>query len=164
MKKMKLGIISDSHITKLSDLPKKAIDLLNDADLIIHAGDYDDKGLIDDLRNFGNFKGVYGNMDSQEIKDELPSKLIFEINNFKLGVTHPPEGGSPFRMENRLKKKFNQLDIIIFGHTHTPKNEVIDGILYFNPGSATGKWPARRKTFGIIEINETIKGKIIKLE
>jgi putative phosphoesterase len=164
MKKVKLGVLSDSHINKLIDLPKKAIDLLKDVDFIIHAGDYDEKSLIDDLRNFGNFKGVHGNMDSKEIKDELPSKLIIEINNFKIGVTHPQEGGPPFGIENRLKKKFNQLDLIIFGHTNTPKNEVIDGTLFFNPGSAAGKWPAKEKTFGIIEINEGIKGRIIKLD
>lgn len=161
MKTVKLGVLSDSHINKLNDLPNKTIDLLKGMDLIIHAGDYDDKGLIDDLRTFGHFKGVHGNMDSKEIKDELPSKLIFEINNFRVGVTHPHEGGPPFGIENRYKKKFNQLDLIIFGHTHIPKNEVIDGILYFNPGSATGKWPAQNKTFGIIEINKTIRGKII---
>jgi putative phosphoesterase len=164
MKKVKLGVLSDSHINKISDLPKKIIDLLEDVDLVIHAGDYDNKELIDNLRNFKNFKGVHGNMDSKEIKNELPSKLIFEINHFKIGVTHPQEGGSPFGIENRLKKKFNKLDLIIFGHTHAPKNEIIDEILYFNPGSATGKWPASHKTFGIIEIDEKIKGKIIKLD
>ena len=164
MKKMKIGVLSDSHINKSSYLPEKTIDLLKNVDLIIHAGDYDEKGLIDDLRNFGNFKGVHGNMDSKEIKDELPSKLILEINNFNIGITHPHEGGPPFGIENRLKKKFDQIDLIIFGHTHTPKNETIDKILYFNPGSATGKWPARNKTFGIIEIDENIKGKIITID
>lgn len=164
MKKVKLGVLSDSHTRKISDLPKKFIDLLKDVDLVIHAGDYDGKELIDYLKSFGTFKGVHGNMDSKEIKDQLPSKLIFEINTFKIGVTHPQEGGPPFGIENRLKKKFNKLDLIIFGHTHTPKKEFIDGILYFNPGSATGKWPARHKTFGIIEIEENITGKIIKLD
>ena len=82
---------------------------------------------------------------------------------FNVGVTHPSEGGSPFGIEKRIKSKFEKIDAIIFGHTHTPKNEVMDGILFFNPGSITGKYPAQHKTFGILEIDKKVKGKIVKL-
>ena len=160
---MKLGVLSDSHAYDFADLPKQAVILLESMDLIIHAGDYTGKGLVDKLRKLGNFKGVYGNMDSFSVKEELPEKMILELNGFKVGVTHPSEGGSPFGIENRIKKKFEEVDVIIFGHTHLPKNEVICGILYFNPGSITGKFPAQHKTFGILEIDNEINGKIVKL-
>lgn len=160
---LRLGVLSDSHVYDITDLPKKAINLLESVDLIIHAGDYTGKGLIHDLSKLGNFKGVYGNMDPPSVREELPEKVIFELNGFKVGVTHPSEGGSPFGLERKLRKKFEKVDAIIFGHTHSPRNEVIDGILYFNPGSITGKFPARHKTFGILEINKEMKGKIMKL-
>lgn len=160
---MKLGVISDSHVQVISDLPKKAKELLEGMDLIIHAGDYVGKELIYDLRELGNFKGVYGNMDPLGVREEIPEKEILELNNLKVAITHPSDGGSPFGLEKRIKKKFKQVDAIIFGHTHLPKNEIIDGVLYFNPGSITGKFPARHKTFGILEIEKEIKVKIVKL-
>jgi putative phosphoesterase len=132
-------------------------------DLIVHAGDFTGKSLLDKLKNFGNFEGVYGNMDSFSVKEELPEKLVLKLKGFKVGVIHPSEGGSPFGLKYKIKQKFMDIDAIIFGHTHSPKNELDDGILYFNPGSITGKFPARHKTFGILEIDEEIKGKIVKL-
>ena len=160
---MKLGILSDSHVHDLADLPKQALNLLEGMDLIVHVGDYVGKGLVNELRSLGNFKGVYGNMDPFSLREKLPENILLELKGFKVGVTHPSEGGSPFGLENRIKKKFEQVDTIIFGHTHLPKNEVIDGILYFNPGSITGKFPARHKTFGILQIDKEVKGKIMKL-
>ena len=160
---MKLGILSDSHVYDLTDLPKKAMNLLDEMDLIVHAGDYTGKGVVDKLSKLGNFKGVYGNMDPPSVREELPEKVVLELNGFKVGVTHPSEGGSPFGIENRIKKKFEQVDAIIFGHTHLPKNEVIDGILYFNPGSIIGKFPAHHKTFGILKIDKEVQGEIVKL-
>ncbi len=160
---MKIGVLSDSHVYDMTDLPKKAMNLLQGMDLIVHAGDYTRKGLIDELRKLGDFRGVYGNIDSTNVREVLPEKATLELNGFKVGVTHPSEGGSPFGIENRIKKKFEPVDAIIFGHTHFPKNEVIDGVLYFNPGSITGKFPARNKTFGILEIDKELKGRVVKL-
>jgi len=160
---LKIGILSDSHVYDLDDLQKEAVNLLEGMDLIVHAGDYTGKEFVDKLRNLGNFKGVYGNMDPFNVREELPENIVLELKGFKVGVTHPSEGGSPFGLENRVGRKFEQVDAIIFGHTHSPKNEVINGILYFNPGSITGKFPARHKTFGVLEIDKEMKGKIVKL-
>lgn len=160
---LKLGVLSDSHVYDLAHLPKQAVYLLESMDLIVHAGDYTSKGVVDELRELGNFKGVYGNMDPFSVREELPETAILELNGFKVGVTHPSEGGSPFGLEKRIKSKFERVDAIIFGHTHFPKNDVIDDILYFNPGSITGKFPARHKTFGILKIDKEVKEKIVTL-
>lgn len=160
---MKLGVLSDSHVYDLAALPKKAVKLLKDTDLIIHAGDYTGKKLLDELRTLGNFEGVYGNIDPPNIRKELPKNLILELKNFKIGITHPSEGGPPLGLKERIKTKFKEVNAIIYGHTHLPKNELIQGILYFNPGSITGKFPAIHKTFGILKIDKDLKGKIVKL-
>ena len=161
---MKLGILSDSHVNKLSDLPKKALEILKDVDLIIHAGDFDDKALLNDLRKLGNFEGVSGNMDPKNVKDNLPEIKIMELKGFKIGITHPLEGGAPNDLVERVRKKFELIDVIVFGHSHFPMNEKIDGVLFFNPGSITGRWPAKHKTMGILEIDNDIIGKTITLE
>jgi putative phosphoesterase len=160
---LQVGVLSDSHSYDLEDLPKKAVDELLGMDLIVHVGDYTGRGLLDKLKNLGNFNGVYGNMDPLEIRDELPSTKVLDVMGFKIGVAHPPEGGVPFGLEKRVRAKFDQVDVIIYGHSHWTKNEVIHGILYFNPGSITGKFPARHQTFGVLTIGATVKGKIVKV-
>ena len=160
---LKIGVLSDSHVDDFASLPQKAVNLLKDTDLIVHAGDYIGKKLLDELRALGNFKGVYGNMDPPEIREELPENIVFELNGFQIGVTHPSEGGPPSGIKKRIKTKFKQVNAIIYGHTHLPTNEVIHDTLYFNPGSITGKFPSRKKTLGILKTGKKLEGEIIEI-
>ncbi|RJX15745.1 metallophosphoesterase [Candidatus Bathyarchaeota archaeon] len=160
---MKIGVISDTHIRSLDEMPKKALDILGGMDLVVHAGDYTGKELLDGLRKMFNFKGVYGNMDPSTIRVELTDKLVFEVGRFKIGVTHPAEGGFPFRLENRIKTRLGNVDVILYGHTHKAKCETIDNILFLNPGSLTGVFPATYKSLGVLTVNDKIKGEIIKI-
>lgn len=70
---MRVIVLSDSHADSIDLLPRKAIDELSGADLVVHAGDYTGRELLEELRQLGNFKGVHGNMDPPEIKRELPA-------------------------------------------------------------------------------------------
>ena len=160
---MRIAVISDTHTSSLDRLPRRVIDELSGVDLIIHAGDYTEKKMLDDLRKMGNFKGVYGNMDSWEVRRELPAVDAIEIGDFRIGVNHPAEGGAPFNIEERLRPKFQNVHAIIFGHTHQAKNERRNEILYFNPGSATGTFPALKKTFGILTLGNELHGEIVKV-
>lgn len=161
---MKIGVISDTHAKDLVDLPVRIPEALRDVDLIIHAGDYTTINLLDQLRYLGNFKGVHGNMDTKELRRELPAKEILEIEGFRIGITHPAEGGSPIGLEKRVGAEFGtDLDLIIYGHTHKPVNKRIGNVIYFNPGSATGVFPARYRTYGILRIEDEIEGELIIL-
>jgi hypothetical protein len=146
-------VLSDTHASDMSDLPPRIVDEIKGAELIIHAGDYTTKKLLDQLQELADFKGVHGNMDSHDIKNELPAHAIVEIGGFKIGITHPSEGGSPFGLKRRVKSKLaEELDVVIYGHSHKPMNEQEGNTLYFNPGSATGTFPARYKTYGLLHI------------
>lgn len=161
---MKVVVLSDTHAKDLADLPEGILEDLKKADLIIHAGDYISKNLLDQLRELGDFKGVHGNMDSDEVKRELPDKDIFEVSGFKIGITHPSEGGSPVGLKSRAKSKLGEdLDLLIYGHSHKPANESEGNTIYFNPGTATGAFPARYKTYGILRIEDKIEGAILKI-
>jgi putative phosphoesterase len=161
---MEIVVLADTHARDIADLPEQILEELKKADLIIHAGDYTHKRLLEQLRDLGNFKGVYGNMDSYEIMNELPDTDIFEIRGFKIGVTHPSEGGSPVDIKERVGSKLGgDLDLIIYGHTHNPANEREEGTIYFNPGSATGAFPSRHRTFGILRVEDEIETAIIKV-
>ncbi len=157
-------MLSDTHAKDLGALPERILEDLKKADLIIHAGDYTSKNLLDQLKELGDFKGVHGNMDSDELKRELPDKEIFEVRGFKIGIIHPSEGGSPVGLKDRVKSKLGEdVDLIIYGHSHKPVNERESNTIYFNPGSATGAFPARYKTSGILRIEDEIEGEIVKI-
>ncbi|MHC1611338.1 MAG: metallophosphoesterase family protein [Candidatus Methanospirareceae archaeon] len=157
-------VLSDTHAKDLADLPDKILEDVKRADLIIHLGDYTSKIFLDQLRELGDFRGVHGNMDPNEIKRELPDKAVFEVMGFRIGMTHPSEGGSPIGLRERVKSKLGEdLDLIIYGHTHKPANERDSRSIYFNPGSATGAFPARYRTYGLLKINDGLEVEILKI-
>jgi putative phosphoesterase len=160
---VKICVISDTHTDSIDNLQRQVLDELSGADMIIHAGDFTGKRLLDALRKLCPFKGVYGNIDGPEIRKELPEIDTVQVENFKFGLNHPAEGGSPLTLEQRLRPKFPEVQAIIHGHSHRTKNDFRDGVLWFNPGSATGKFPATKKTYGILTVDKEIHGEIITL-
>jgi putative phosphoesterase len=159
---VKVGAISDTHAKRLNELPKDALKILSDVDLIIHAGDYTHVSLLEELRSMGEFKGVFGNMDPPEVRKALPPLLKIEIGRFEIGVIHPPEGGPPFNIERRVRDKFSKPKVIIFGHTHMARKKMINDILFINPGSATGAFPAVHETMCILDVGNTINARIVQ--
>lgn len=151
---MRIVVLADTHIRMVEQLPKKIIDTISTVDLIIHAGDFTDVKLLDELKHLKEVKAVQGNMDSMEAKGILPFKEIIEVENKLIGITHG--SGSPWGIEGRVRKMFesNSIDVIVYGHSHRSQNKVIDGILFFNPGKATD-------SFGILTIGRDVKGEII---
>jgi len=102
-------------------------------------------------------------MDPPEIRLEVPEKAMFDLAGCRIGVIHPAEGGHPFGIQNRIRKRFERVDLIVYGHTHNAKREQKGEVLFVNPGSPTGAWPARAKTFAIIEIDQAIEARIIQI-
>ena len=151
---MRIAVLADTHVDRLEHLPKKTVDALSTADLIIHAGDFTDVQLLNELRRLCDVKAVHGNMDSRELKAELPVKEIVETKDKRIGITHG--SGAPWGIEERIRKTFesNRVDIIVYGHSHRSQNKVIDDILFFNPGKATD-------SFGILTVNGAATGEIV---
>jgi putative phosphoesterase len=160
---VKILVISDTHTDSIDNLPRQVLDELSSADMIIHAGDFTGKRLVDALRKIAPFRGVYGNIDGAEVRKDLPAIDTIQAEDFRIGLNHPAEGGSPLTLEQRLRPKFPGVQAIIHGHSHQSKNHFRDGVLWFNPGSATGKFPATKKTYGILTIDKEIRGEVIKL-
>ncbi len=151
---MRIAVLADTHVTKLEYLPRKIVDALSTVDLIIHAGDFTDVQLLNELKQLNEVKAVHGNMDSRELKSVLPIKEIVEAKDRRIGITHG--SGAPWRIEERVRKVFesDRLDIIVYGHSHRPQNKVINDVLFFNPGKAAD-------SFGILTIDGEAKGEMI---
>ena len=162
---MKIGVISDTHIpNRAQGIPNKILESLKKMDMIIHAGDLVELNILDTLKSIcQNVKAVSGNMDPIEVKKSLPEKQIISVGKYRIGLTHG--NGSPASLIEVVTDIFknDKVDVIIFGHSHSPINEKRGQILYFNPGSLSDTFFASFNSYGIIEINEEIKANIIKI-
>ncbi len=158
---MKIGVISDTHLKGVSS---QLIDIYQeyfpDVDMIIHVGDLVSIEVVDFLSQ-KPLHIVQGNMDSLEVKERFPEKRIVEIKGFRLGVIHG--WGSPFGIEKRIRSEFHDVHVIIYGHSHRSANHTDKGVIFFNPGTATGFSIGESSSIGILDIGETVKGDIIVL-
>ena len=159
---MRIGVLSDTHIHQVSrdfrDLLERR---LSDVEVLFHVGDYTSPVLVEFLGS-KNFHGVCGNMDPLAIKAVLPEKKIVEIGGFRFGLIHG--WGSPRGLEERVLAQFNDVDVIVYGHSHRAMNEVVQGVLLFNPGTASGFSSSGVHSIGILECGDTVKGEIIELD
>lgn len=132
---IKIGVISDTHKKKIDEDMKMVWErYLKDADMIVHAGDLTS---IDILELFKD-KRVYaicGNMDDWTTKKSLPEKLLFTVENFRIGVVHG--WGSSLGFPEKLLNSFKNEDIhcLIYGHSHIPKKKMVKHMLTLNPGA-----------------------------
>jgi hypothetical protein len=158
---MNIGVISDTHSRAL---PPQVIEDLKKMDLIIHAGDIGSKAFFDEFKRINNVKAVYGNMDDAALRSILPKSQIIDCDSFAIGLFHG--AGHPDHLLDCVKQEFKnkKVDVIVFGHSHIPMNEKIDGILFFNPGSATDTVFAPYRSYGVLETGDTIKGRIINID
>jgi putative phosphoesterase len=159
--KIKIGVLSDTHLHRVTRKFRKIYDnYFADKDVLLHSGDYVSTDVVDFLSR-KDFHGVYGNMDPFEIKELLPAKKIIELGAYRLGITHG--WGPAVGLEGRIRPEFTDVDIIVYGHSHHAVNHIKDGVLIFNPGTATGYSHNGIHSIGILELGDTIQGEIIRI-
>jgi hypothetical protein len=158
---MKIGVISDTHLSGYHQGLAEAIEKhFQDVDLVLHAGDVVEPQALE------VFAGrtvvlVAGNMDSPAIRDAAPVKRIIPAGKFTLGLIHG--WGAPHGIEDRLIREFDVIDALVYGHTHRASSRIKNGVLFFNPGSASDRRFAPYTSVGILEIDRQIKPSIIQL-
>jgi uncharacterized protein len=162
---MKIGVLSDTHIPdRARELPRRLLEAFAEVEMVIHAGDFVDLAVHKALCAVcKDVRAVSGNMDPVEIKDMFPQRQVMKVGAFTVGIVHG--WGPPNKLLDIVKEAFRaeKPDIVIFGHSHQACNEQDGKTLYFNPGSPTDNVFAPFKSFGIIEITDTINARIIKL-
>jgi putative phosphoesterase len=157
---MKIGVISDTHLLEPSEELERIVqDHFSDAEMILHAGDFVHKSIVDFFQRW-NVIAVCGNMDAGEVRAVLPEKRIIDVSGFQVGLIHG--WGAPIGLEKRIRSEFPPLDCLVYGHTHYPANHRKGGILFFNPGSPTRSFTGRH-TIGILSLGEEISGEIVRV-
>jgi uncharacterized protein len=120
-----IGVISDTH----GLLRPEAIATLRGSEHIIHAGDVGKPEILDQLRAIAPVTAVRGNVDTDVWARKLQETEVVEIGGISIYVLHD-------LALLDLKPEAAGFDVVISGHSHVPKQETRNGVLYFNPGSA----------------------------
>jgi len=132
-----VGLVSDTHIpSRARAIPQEVFEAFKDTSIIIHAGDLIELGVIRELESLAPVAAVQGNMDAPEVKAELPTKKVVQVDNCKIGVVHNL-GIFSSRQTIRKMTEENKLDVIVSGHLHSPSVKWQDDLLLINPGSPT---------------------------
>lgn len=159
---MKIVVIADTHMPKKGkQLPSRLIQELDTTDLIIHAGDWSSMSVYHELYEFAPVTGVYGNVDHEDVKEHFPLSELLEISGHKIGITHGH--GEKKTTEKRALEMFadNEVDVIIFGHSHIPMQRYSKRTLLLNPGSPTDKRWLPYYSFAILEIGEDLRAEMV---
>jgi putative phosphoesterase len=120
-----IGVISDTH----GLLRPEAIDALRGSEHIIHAGDVGDPEILNQLAGIAPVTAVRGNVDKNVWARKLPETEVVELSGVSIYVVHD-------LAQLDLKPEAAGFRVVVYGHSHIPKQEIRNGVLYFNPGSA----------------------------
>lgn len=157
---MRVGVLSDTHVpTRAPALPQEVLEGLAGVDLILHAGDIVERGVLNLLREIAPVEAVAGNMDPLDLVQELGRRKVLDIGGFRIGLTHGDGRGAA--APARAAAAFSDVDCIIFGHSHEPFCEKRDGVLLFNPGSPTDKGWQQAYSYGLLYLGKELRGEII---
>jgi uncharacterized protein len=137
---VRLLLLADTHVPKRAkDLPPAVWAAVDDADVVLHAGDWVDVPLLDALEaRSRRLIGCYGNNDGPALRDRLPEIAYAELDGLRVAVVH--ETGGKEKRESRCAQRFPDTDLLVFGHSHIPwDTTAATGLRLLNPGSPTDR-------------------------
>jgi len=155
-----VGVVSDTHLYR-KHVPAEVLRALQGTELILHAGDILEMAVLEELEGIAPVVAVAGNMDLSDVTSILPVKRVVEVAGRRIGLIHG--SGPPHGIIARLRREFDEVDAIVFGHIHQPYRGDEDGIYFFNPGSPTDKMYAPYRSVGLLEVAEPIEGRVVVL-
>lgn len=149
-----VGVISDTH----GLLRQEAVEALRGSTHILHAGDIGAPEILEKLRTIAPVTAVRGNVDREVWTHEFPQSQVVEIEGVSIYMLH-------ILADLDLKPEAAGFAAVVYGHSHQPSQELIRGVLYFNPGSAGPRRFKLPVTVGKLVIeNGSVGGEIIDIE
>lgn len=136
----RLLLLADTHLPRRAkDLPAEVWRAVEEADVVVHAGDWVDVRLLDELEaRSRRLVGVHGNNDHGVLRERLPEVAQIEVDAVRIGVVH--ETGQAKGREERMSRAHPEIDVLVFGHSHIPWDTTADsGLRLLNPGSPTDR-------------------------
>jgi uncharacterized protein len=159
---MRLLLLADTHVPRRArDLPAQVWDEVDDADVVVHAGDWVDVDLLDAIEQRATrLVAVYGNNDGATLRTRLPEVADVDLDGLRLTVIH--ETGGREGRERRCAQRFPDTDVLVFGHSHIPWDAVTPaGLRLLNPGSPTDR---RRQPVATYLTAQVRRGRLTAVE
>jgi putative phosphoesterase len=147
-------VLSDTHVPQFAkELPSALAPELRLADAIVHAGDVNEAFVLEELAAYAPVHVAFGNNDRPDVRGwGALDEIRIEIGGVRVGVLH--DSGPRAGRERRLRRRFDDERVIVFGHSHIPMAYEDERVLFLNPGSPTWKRRQPRPTFAILEIHD----------
>ena len=159
-----VAVISDTHMPRGGRrLPRGCLDLLEEAEIILHGGDVTTGAVLDELRKLAPLHAVHGNQDDADLKATLPERLVAEIAGVRIGMIH--DAGRRHGRAERLAAAFPGCDAVVYGHSHVPEVSRHGELWILNPGSPTERRSAPRRSLLAVEVGSgEIRPRLVELE
>ena len=158
----RLLLLADTHVPKRArDLPAEVWRAVEEADVVVHAGDWVDVRLLDELEaRSARLVACWGNNDHGELRERLPEVARTEVEGVRLGVVH--ETGQARGREERMSVEHAGLDVLVFGHSHIPWDTVTaTGLRLLNPGSPTDRRRQPHCTYMTATVEDGRLGEVV---
>jgi uncharacterized protein len=148
-----VAVLADTHLPRGDRrLPDACVERIEAADELIHAGDFLTPEVLTGLRGHcPTVHAVHGNVDRPALRRSLPETLEVEIEGARVGLIH--DAGRADGRLARLRARFPACDAVVFGHSHMPLHEELDGFQIFNPGSPTERRRSPRRSMGMLTVS-----------
>lgn len=150
--RVKVVVLSDTHAPRRwRSCPPRVAEQLRDANFILHAGDVCEAWVLDELAAYAPVRAVLGNNDGPGVAAwGAPSELELDLGGLRVAMIH--DSGPAARRADRMRRRYPDADLVIFGHSHIPLDQSAGGIRIFNPGSPTDRRRQPTGTIGILSI------------
>ncbi|HLN17440.1 MAG TPA: metallophosphoesterase family protein [Acidimicrobiales bacterium] len=152
MAKLEVVVLADTHLRDgvTTRLPEVVVTAMQEADLVLHAGDVVSASAWEELRRLAEVRAVLGNND-HELVGLLPETLVLDLEGVEVAMVH--DAGPMQGREGRLQRRFPAAEVVIFGHSHVPVDQRgLDGQLLFNPGSPTQRRTHPHRAMGRLTV------------
>lgn len=152
-KEILVGVVSDTH----GRLPPQVLQALEGVSLIIHAGDLTTPQVLESLRQANKFTAVRGNSDTHDELRSLPHSEVVQLGGVFIYVIHD-------LMDLDIDPRAAGFDVVVYGHSHVPRIQERQGVLYLNPGSPTFPRMGTSPAVALLRIQQTaVRAEIIEL-
>jgi len=146
---LRVAIIADTHMPRGGRrLPRRCVDEIERSDLVLHAGDVMTEAALAVIETIGPpVNAVHGNVDEPHLQRRLPAQRSLELGGVNVALVH--DAGPRAGRLGRMRRRFPEADVVVFGHSHMPLHERKGDFQIFNPGSPTERRRAPHHTMGL---------------
>lgn len=164
MVRVRIVVVSDTHVPDFArGLPAGLLPALRRADLILHAGDVTGAALLDELASFAPVHVAMGNRDRPDVSAwGAPAEVRLTLEGVPVAMLH--DSGARQGRERRMRRRFPEARVVVFGHSHIPIDTEADGQRLLNPGSPTWKRRQPAATYAEMDLEAgRVRTRIVEL-